>query len=70
MADCLNLSADQRTGLTAQVVNNLSERAIKLVTDFANSIINDEEQKLLLLQIIEKHQHQIPDMKKETLKNI
>jgi hypothetical protein len=70
MADCLNLSADQRTGLTAQVVNNLSERAIKLVTDFANSIIKDEEQKLLLLQIIEKHRQQIPDMKKETLKNI
>ena len=52
------------------VVNDLSEKAIKLITDFAGSITNDEDQRQFLLQCVEQHRHRVSDVGKESLKNI
>ena len=50
-----------------KVVNDLSERAVKLVQDFATSITNDETQKQYLLQVVEYQRKAIPNFKKKTL---
>jgi len=36
-----------------KVVNDVSERAVKLVQDFATSTTNDDQQKQYLLQVVE-----------------
>ena len=51
-------------------VNDPAERAIKLITDFASTITNDEEEKQSLLQIVEQHRKLIPLVKKSVLENI
>ena len=38
-----------------KVVNDLSERTVKLMQDFATSVSNDEEQKQFLLLVVEFH---------------
>ena len=43
-----------------KVVNDLSERAAKLMQDFATSISNDEEQKQFLLHNVEFHSKEFP----------
>jgi hypothetical protein len=53
-----------------KVVNDLAERAIKLIQDFANGITKDEEQRQYLLQVVENHRRSIPDFQKKTLKKI
>jgi hypothetical protein len=52
------------------VVNDLAERAIKLITDFAGSITNDENQRQFLLQCVEQHRHTVHDFSKESFQNI
>jgi len=53
-----------------KVVNDLSERAMKLITDFASTITKDEEQRQFLLQTVEAHRRRVPDFTKETLKTV
>jgi hypothetical protein len=50
-----------------RVVNDLAERAVKLITDFATTLTKDETQRQYLLQVVEHHRRQIPDFKKSTL---
>ena len=50
-----------------KVVSDVSERAVKLIQDFATSITNDEEQKQYLLQVVESQRRAIPSFKKELL---
>jgi len=50
-----------------KVVNDLSERAVKLIQDFAVSITNDEDQKQYLLQVVEQQRKTVPDFTKKTL---
>jgi hypothetical protein len=50
-----------------KVVNDLAERAVKLITTFSTTIIKDETQKQCLLQIVEYHRSQIPDFNKSSL---
>jgi hypothetical protein len=51
-----------------KVVNDTSERAVKLMTDFNEALIIDEEQKQYVLQCVQEHRKMYPDCKKETLK--
>ena len=44
-----------------KVVNDLSERAVKLIQNFSTSITNDEKQKQFLLQVVNCHHKQIPN---------
>ena len=48
-----------------KVLNDLVERAIKLITDFAHSITNDEIQKQYLLQVVESYRRKIRDFRKK-----
>ena len=50
-----------------KVVNDLSERAAKLVQDFVTTITNDEIQKQYLLQVVEYQRKAIPNFEKKTL---
>jgi hypothetical protein len=50
-----------------KVVNDLAERAVKLITDFATTVTKDEKQKQYLLQVVECHRREIPDFKKRSL---
>ena len=50
-----------------KVVNDVSERAVKLVQDFATSVSNDEQQKQYLLQVVEHHRKSIPTLQKALL---
>ena len=40
---------------TVKVVNNAAERGIKINTDYAAILTDDERQKLTLIQAVEKH---------------
>ena len=53
-----------------KVVNDPAERAIKLITDYAVALTNNEEEKQCLLQVVESHRKLVPNIKKEELKNI
>lgn len=53
-----------------KVVNDLSERAVKLIQDYAHNITKNEVQRQYLLQVVEQHRRLIPDFKKQTLKNV
>lgn len=53
----------------AKVVNDLAERAVKLITDFV-AITRNEEQRQCVLQVVEAHRRKVPDFRKETLKKI
>lgn len=52
-----------------RVVNDMAERAVKLITDFAGTITKDELQRQYLLQTVEKHRREIANFKKNTLCN-
>ena len=47
----------------SQRSEDLAERAIKQITDFGNSITNDETQKQYLLQVVESHRSKITDFR-------
>ena len=38
-----------------KVVNNAAERGVKINTDYATILTDDERQKLTLIQAVEKH---------------
>lgn len=52
---------------TVKVVNDTAERGVKLISDFANIITCDAEQRAALLQGVEKHRQQFKDFDKQTL---
>ena len=52
-----------------KVVNDMAERAVKLITDFAGTITQDEVQRQYLLQTVEKHRREISNFKKTTLRD-
>src|SRR6218665_3498381 len=53
-----------------KVVNDLSERAMKLITDFADTVTNYEDQLQFMLPVVEAHRRKLPGFTKETLKKI
>jgi len=50
-----------------QVTNDVAERGVKLVQDFANSVTKSEPQLQNLLQLVEKHRRDVPYFKKSSL---
>lgn len=66
-----NLDEDYRKAKAfvrnVKVVNDVSERAVKLIQDFATSITNHEEQNQYLLQVVKSQNRAIPSFKKELL---
>ena len=49
------------------VCNDPAERGIKLISDYANSLTKNEEDRQQLLQVVEWHRKMYPDTKKSTL---
>ena len=49
------------------VCNDPAERGIKLISDYANSLTKNEEDRQQLLQVVEWHMKMYPDTKKSTL---
>ena len=52
---------------TVKVVNDLAERGIKMISDFATVITTDERQRQYLLQAVEFHRQKYDSFKKKTL---
>jgi len=52
-----------------KVVNDMAERAVKLITDFAGTITKDEVQRQYLFQTVERHWRKISNFKKNTLRD-
>ena len=50
-----------------KVVNDAAERGVKLHSDYAAILTENEEQRASLLQVVEKHRKQYVDFKKSTL---
>ena len=50
-----------------KVVNDPAERAIKLISDFKDSITDDEKQKQFLIQVVEENRRLLPDFNKQNL---
>ena len=51
-----------------KVVNDLAERGVKLVSDFAKTITHDEDQKQCLYQVVEDHRRKMPKISKQEYK--
>lgn len=49
------------------VVNDTAERGVKFIQDFNRILTNDEEEKQLLLQVVEAYRHKYPSYKKSDL---
>jgi hypothetical protein len=49
-----------------KVVNDMAERAVKLITDFAGTITKEEQQRQYLLQTVEKHRCEISNFTENT----
>ena len=52
---------------SAKVVNDGSERGVKLIQDFCNVITTDSDMRRHLLKSVQKSREVYPDMKKSTL---
>ena len=50
-----------------KVVNDAAERTVKLYSDYAAILTENEEQRASLLQVVEKHRKQVGDFTKSTL---
>ena len=53
-----------------RVVNDTAERAVKLVSDFSQAetlLTRDEDQLQFVLQVVEGHRIDFPDMRKGTI---
>ena len=55
--------------LNVSVVNDLAERGMHLITEFASKCQNKEEREALL-QVVEQHRKQFPDFSKKTLSKV
>ena len=49
-----------------KVVNDVAERTVKLYSDYAAILTENQKQRASLLQVVEKHQKQVGDFKKLT----
>jgi len=49
----------KRTVAAVRVVNDCTERAVKLATDYNMSLTHDEEQRQLIFQVVKHHRKQI-----------
>ena len=49
------------------VVNDHAERGVALIQEYCGLLTKDESQLQYLLQIVNKHRHDYPDSRKETL---
>jgi hypothetical protein len=52
--------------LLRQVVNDVAERGMKLISDFDDKITKDEEQKQSLMQMVYDYRRKYPDKKRST----
>ena len=55
---------------TVIVFNDTAERGIKLNTDYATALTDNERQKSSLIQAVEKHRQYYPDFRKSTLAQV
>ena len=57
----------QKFAANVKVVNDVAERGVKLYSDYAAILTDNEVQRESLLQVVEKHRKQFADFKKSTL---
>lgn len=57
----------QRTLANLQVVNDHAERAVKLFSDYNQSLTKDEKGKQYLMQVVNKYRKDFPDISKSDL---
>ena len=57
----------QKFAAYVKVVNDVAERGVKLYSDYAAILTDNEVQRESLLQVVEKHRKQFADFKKSTL---
>ena len=50
-----------------KVTNDVAERSVKMMSDFADKITADPSQREHLLQVVEFHRRRFPNHKKKTL---
>ena len=50
-----------------KVTNDTAERGVKLVSDFSKILTKDPEDLQNVLQVVEQHRREVPDVKKTTL---
>ena len=55
---------------TVKVVNDAAKRGIKLNTDYAAIITDDERKNSSLIQAVEEHRQDYPDFRKSTLAQV
>ena len=53
--------------LTLKVTNDVAERGVKIVSEFCDILTKDSEDLGNLLQVVEQHRREYPDVKKTTL---
>ena len=53
-----------------KVVNDVAERGIKMMSDYAEKITTDHQHRQVLLQVVEKHRNFFPSYQKKALKNV
>ena len=52
-----------------KVTNDVSERGVKLITDYAKILTNNNAKRMMLLQGVEMFRKLKPDFKKKTMNN-
>ena len=50
-----------------KVTNNVDERGVKLITDYAEILAKDEATREFVLQGVELHRRKFPDLQKKTV---
>lgn len=51
-----------------KIVNDIAERAVKLIEDYNGRVVKNEEQQEFLLRCVQEHRRLYPDCKKDILK--
>lgn len=57
----------KRAVVNLRVVNDLAERGVALMEEYNKIIVNDEQQKQFLLQVVKRYRQIYPDRNKDTL---
>lgn len=65
--DCEDFIIGKRAIDTLRVVNDCAERGVALVQSFSGKITKDENQLQCLLQVVENHRKQFPNVNRDTL---
>ena len=52
---------------TVKVTNDIAERGVKLISDYATILTNDDEMRSLLLHGVERNRKMFPNVKKSVL---